>query len=85
MCVDYRPLNAVTINYKYPLHRIDVLFDQLFGAKVFSNIDFRSGYHQIMIRSSDIPKTAFSSRYGLYDFLVTSFGLTNAPTFSCTL
>ena len=70
MCVDYRPLNAVTIKNKYPLPRIDILFDQLAKAKVFSKIDLRLGYHQIKIRPEDIPKTAFFTRYGLYEYLV---------------
>jgi hypothetical protein len=76
--VDYRPLNAVTVKNKYPLPCIDILFDQLVGAKVFSKIDLHSGYHQIKIRPKNIPKTAFSTRYGLYEYLIMSFGLTNA-------
>jgi hypothetical protein len=81
LCIDYRPLNAVIIKNKYHLPRIDVLFDQLVGAKVFSKIGLRSGYHQIKIRASDIPKTAFSTRYGLYKYLAMSFGLTNVPAY----
>jgi hypothetical protein len=76
--VDYRPLNAITIKNKYPLPHIDILFDQLVGAQVFSKIELYSGYHQIRIRTKDIPKIAFTMRYGLYEYLVTSFGLTNA-------
>jgi hypothetical protein len=79
LCVDYWSLNTVTIKNKYPLPRTNILFFQLSGAKVFSKVDLRSGYHQIKIHSEDIPKTAFSSRYGLYEYLVMSFGLTNAP------
>jgi hypothetical protein len=79
LCVDYRPLNAITIKNKYPLPRIDNLFDQLTDVKVFSNINLHSGYHQIKIRPEDITKTAFSTRYGLCEYLVMSFVLTNAP------
>jgi hypothetical protein len=70
LCVDYRPLNAVTIKNKYPLPRIDILFDQLASAKVFSKVDLRSGYHQIQIHPEDVPKNVFSTRYGLYEYLV---------------
>ena len=81
MCVDYRPLNTVTTTNKYPLPRIDILFDQLAKTKVFSKIDLRSDYHQIKIRLEDVPKTTFSTRYGLYEYLVMSFRLTNAPAY----
>jgi hypothetical protein len=79
LCVDYRSLNVVTIKNKYPLPRIDILFDQLAGAQVFSKIDLHSGYHQIMIRAEDVPKTAFTTRYDLFEYLVMLFRLTNAP------
>jgi hypothetical protein len=81
MCVDYRLLNEVTIKNKYPLPHIEDLFDKMRGAKVFSKINLRSGYHQMKIRWSDIPKTSFTTRYGLYEYTVMSFGLTNAPVY----
>jgi hypothetical protein len=80
LCVDYQPLNVVTIKNKYPLPHIDIMFDQLACAKVFPKVNLCLGYHRIKIHSEDIPKTAFSTRYGWYEYLVMSFGLTNAPT-----
>jgi hypothetical protein len=85
MCVDYRSLNDVTMKNKYPLPRIEDLFDQIRGARVFLKIYLRSGYHQMKIRPSDIPKMAFSTQYGLYEFTVMSFGLTNAPAYFMNL
>jgi hypothetical protein len=85
MCVDYRSLNEVTIKNKCALPRIEDLFDQMRGAKVFLKIELRSGYHQLKIRTEDIPKMAFTTRYGLYEFLVMSFGLTNAPAYFMNL
>jgi hypothetical protein len=85
MCVDYRSLNDVTVKNKYPLPHIEDLFDQMRGARVFSKIDLRSGYHQMKIRPYDIPKMTFSTRYGLYGFTIMSFGLTNALAYFMNL
>ena len=79
LCTNYRKLNDVTIKNKYPLPKIEDLFDQLTGARVFSKIDLRTGYHQLKICATDIPNTAFTTRYGLYEYKVMYFGLTNAP------
>ncbi|WVZ89514.1 hypothetical protein U9M48_035906 [Paspalum notatum var. saurae] len=81
LCVDYRPLNAVTVKNKYPLPHIDILFDQLGGATVFSKIDLRSGTIKLRSEKKTYRRLAFSTRYGLYEYLVMSFGLTNAPAF----
>ena len=79
MCIDYRQINKVTVKNRYPLPRVKDLFDQLKGASFFSKIDLRSWYYQLRVKEGDVPKTAFKTRYGHYEFLVMPFGFTNAP------
>ena len=86
MCIDYHKMNKLTIKNRYPLPRIDDLFDQFRGASVFSKIDLRTGYHQLRIKDEDISKISFRTQYGNYEFVVLPFGLTNAPaTFMCLM
>jgi hypothetical protein len=86
LCIDFRQLNKVIVKNKYPLLRIDDLFDQLKGVKIFLKIDLRSGYHQVRIKDEDINKTSFRTRYGHYEFTVVPFGLSNAPiVFMCLM
>ena len=79
MCIDYRKINKMTVKNKYPLLRIEHLFNQLKGACVFSKIDLRLGYYQLQVKDEDVPKIAFRTQYGHYEFLVIPFGLTNSP------